>query len=196
MKLFQGLYVSNSGEPGVEEAELIRRAQAGDPAAFDLLVERYTPHLYRVVRRLASDQNEAEAIVQEAWLRAWRAIHRYVADRPLSPWLVRIAVNVARDLWRKKAPLNFADLGDEKIVLPDPAPGPEDQLTRKEALERLVRGVKKLRPEYRMVIALRYDAGLSYNDIAGALEIPLNTVRTHLRRAKSVLRLWMEAEDG
>lgn len=196
MKLFQGLYVLNSGEPGVEEAELIRRAQAGDPAAFDLLVERYTPHLYRVVRRLASDQNEAEAIVQEAWLRAWRAIHRYVADRPLSPWLVRIAVNVARDLWRKKAPLDFADLGGEEIVLPDPVPGPEDQLTRKEALERLVRGVKKLRPEYRMVIALRYDAGLSYNDIASALEIPLNTVRTHLRRAKSVLRLWMEAEDG
>ncbi len=188
--------MSNSGEPGVEEAELIRRAQAGDPAAFDLLVERYTPHLYRVVRRLASDQNEAGAIVQEAWLRAWRAIHRYVADRPLSPWLVRIAVNVARDLWRKKAPLDFADLGGEEIVLPDPAPGPEDQLTRKEALERLVRGVKKLRPEYRMVIALRYDAGLSYNDIASALEIPLNTVRTHLRRAKSVLRLWMEAEDG
>jgi len=196
VKLFQGLYVSNSGEPGVEEAELIRRAQAGDPAAFDLLVERYTPYLYRVVRRLASDQNEAGAIVQEAWLRAWRARHRYVADRPLSPWLVRIAVNVARDLWRKKAPLDFADLGGEEIVLPDPVPGPEDQLTRKEALERLVRGVKKLRPEYRMVIALRYDAGLSYNDIASALEIPLNTVRTHLRRAKSVLRLWMEAEDG
>lgn len=188
--------MSNSRRQDVEEAELVRSAQAGDSAAFDLLVERYTPHLYRVVRRLANDQNEAEAIVQETWLRAWRAVPRYVADRPLSPWLVRIAINVARDRWRKKTPLDFADLGGEEIVLLDPMPGPEDQLSRKEALERLARGVEELRPEYRMVIALRYDAGLSYKQIANALDIPLNTVRTYLHRAKSVLRLWMEAEDG
>jgi RNA polymerase sigma-70 factor (ECF subfamily) len=188
--------VSNSRGPGFEEADLVRDAQAGDSAAFDLLVERYTPHIYRVVRRLASDQNEAEVIVQEAWLRAWRAIPRYVADRPLGPWLVRIAINVARDRWRKKTPLDFTDLGGEEIVLLDPMPGPEEQFSHKEALERLARGVEKLRPEYRMVIALRYDAGLSYKQIASALEIPLNTVRTYLRRAKFVLRLWMEAEDG
>ena len=196
MKLFWGLYVSNSRRQGFEEAELVRGAQAGDSAAFDLLVEQYTPHLYRVIRRLASDQDEAEVIVQEAWLRAWRAIPRYVADGPLIPWLVRIAINVARDRWRKKTPLDFTDLGDEETVLLDPTPGPEDRLSHKEALERLARGVEKLRPEYRMVIALRYDAGLSYKQIASVLEIPLNTVRTYLRRAKSVLRLWMEAEDG
>ena len=107
-----------------------------------------------------------------------------------------LSINVARDRWRKKTPLDFTDLGGEEIALLDPTPGPEDQLSRKEALERLARGVEKLRPEYRMVIALRYDAGLSYKQIASALEIPLNTVRTYLRRAKSVLRLWMEAEDG
>ena len=188
--------MSNSRRQGFEEAELVRGAQAGDSAAFDLLVEQYTPHLYRVIRRLASDQDEAEVIVQEAWLRAWRAIRRYVADGPLIPWLVRIAINVARDRWRKKTPLDFTDLGDEETVLLDPTPGPEDRLSHKEALERLARGVETLRPEYRMVIALRYDAGLSYKQIASVLEIPLNTVRTYLRRAKSVLRLWMEAEDG
>ena len=188
--------MSNSKRPSFEEAELVRGAKAGDSAAFDLLVEQYTPQLYKIVRRLASDQNEAEAIVQEAWLRAWRAIPRYVADRPLSPWLVRIAINVARDRWRKKTPLDFTDLGGEETVLLDPMPGPEDQLSRKEALDRLARGVEKLRPEYRMVIALRYDAGLSYKQIANALGIPLNTVRTYLHRAKSTLRLWMEAQDG
>lgn len=175
--------------------EWVRKAQAGDAGAFDRLVEIYTPRLYQVVRRFASDRGEAEAIVQEAWLRAWRALPRTDEDRPLGPWLVRIAINVARDIWRKKKPLDFADMGGEVDFLADERPGPEERMSQKEALEKLVRGVERLRPEYRMVIALRYDAGLSYQEIARVLNLPLNTVRTHLHRAKSTLRRWLETND-
>lgn len=187
--------MSNIRERGDENAELVQRAKTGDPEAFDLLVDQYTPKLYRVVRRMTSDRGEAEDVVQEAWLRAWRAFPRYKDDRPLINWLMRIAVNVARDRWRKKKPLDFVDLGSSELELPDLDPGPEQRLTSKEARERLIHGVERLRPEHRMVVALRYDAGHSYKEIADILGVPLNTVRTHLRRAKSALRIWMEVED-
>lgn len=187
--------MSVSREQERDEAELDRRARAGDPEAFDRLVENHTPRLYRIVRRFASDRGEAEAIVQETWLRAWRALPRSVDDRPLAPWLVRIAINVARDIWRKKRPLDFADIGGEEEFLEDEGPGPEERMSQKEALEKLVRGVERLRPEYRMVIALRYEAGFSYQEMARVLDLPINTVRTHLHRAKSDLRHWLETDD-
>lgn len=173
----------------------MQRAKAGDPAAFDQLVERYTPRLYRVIRRMASDQGEAEAIVQEAWLRAWRALSRYDDDRPIYPWLMRIAVNVTRDIWRKKRPVDFADIGEVEDIFPDPQPGPEQRLTRQETLDRLADGVENLRPEFRLVIGLRYEEGFAYEEIAELLGVPLNTVRTHLHRAKKELRDWMEQAD-
>lgn len=177
-------------------AELVRRARGGDPEAFDRLVGIYTPRLYQIVHRFTSDRGEAEAIVQETWLRVWRALPRSVEDRPLAPWLVRIAVNVARDIWRKKKPLDFADVGGYEDLLHDERPGPEERMSQKEALERLVEGVKRLKPEYRMVIALRYEGGLSYQEIARTLNLPINTVRTHLHRAKSTLRRWLETNDA
>jgi RNA polymerase sigma-70 factor (ECF subfamily) len=195
VKLFSELCVSVNRGREPAEAELVRRVQVGDAEAFDSLVEIYTPRLYQVVRRFTSDRGESESIVQEAWLRAWRALPRAVEDRPLGPWLVQIAVNVARDIWRKKKPLNFADTGGEEDLLQDERPGPEERMSQKEALEKLVRGVERLKPEYRMVIALRYDAGFSYQEIANTLDLPLNTVRTHLRRAKAALRHWLEADD-
>jgi RNA polymerase sigma-70 factor (ECF subfamily) len=196
VKLFSESCVSVSRGRELEEAELVRKAQAGDAGAFDHLVEIYTPRLYQVVRRFASDRGEAEAVVQEAWLRAWRALPRTAEDRPLGPWLVRIAVNVARDIWRKKKPLDFTDVVGEEDFLQDERPGPEERMTQKEALERLVRGVERLRPEYRMVIALRYDGGFSYQEIASVLDLPVNTVRTHLHRAKTTLRRWLEENDA
>lgn len=177
--------------------DFVRRAQAGENAAFDSLVEIYTPKLYRVVRRMAPDHMEAEAILQEAWVRAWRAFSGYMHDRPLLPWLAKIAVNVARDRWRKRLPLAFAELSESELQIRDLGPQPESRIERRELLERLAEGVQGLRQDYRLVIALRYDAGLSYQDIADALDAPINTVRTHLRRAKIQLRRWMEEDlDG
>jgi RNA polymerase sigma-70 factor (ECF subfamily) len=189
--------VSLNEEQDAAISDFVRRAQAGENAAFDRLVETYTPKLYRVVRRMAPDRMEAEAIVQEAWVRAWRAFSGYVHDRPLFPWLAKIAVNVARDRWRKKSPLAFAELSESELQIQDLSPQPESSLEKRELLEHLAEGVQGLREDYRLVIALRYDAGLSYQDIADALDAPINTVRTHVHRAKIELRRWMEeVPDG
>jgi RNA polymerase sigma-70 factor (ECF subfamily) len=115
---------------------------------------------------------------------------------PPFPWLARIATNAARDYWSKRSPLSFADLGEQAETLEDDLVGPEPSRERGELLDRLALGVRQLRPEYRLVIALRYDAGFSYEETAKALSIPVNTVRTHLRRAKSALRSWLEVEDA
>lgn len=179
-----------------DDSELNRRAQAGDTAAFDRLVELHTPRLYRVVRRMASDRAEAEAVVQETWLRAWKALPRWTARAPLFSWLGTIAVNAARDAWRRKSPVDFADLADAEADQATEAAGPEERLEHEQDLGLLAESVQQLRPEHRTVIALRYDAGLEYQEIAQAMGIPVNTVRTHLRRAKQQLRNALEAGDG
>ena len=173
------------------------RGQAHGPRTdieerFDRLVEEFTPRLFRIVRRFASDAGEAEALVQETWLKAWKAFPQVDMSRPLLPWLARIATNAALDAWRRSSPLSFADLGEDPEARDEDLSGPEPSLEKSELLHRLAIGVGRLRPEYRVVIALRYDAGLTYEEIARNLSIPLNTVRTHLRRAKVELRTWLE----
>lgn len=177
------------------ESQLIRRAVEGNVEAFDRLVEVNTPRLYRLIRRVAPDRGEAEAVVQEAWLRAWKNRRRCSPDRPFFPWLASIAMNQARDAWRKRRPLDFADLGDAVEGIAAEEASAEALIEANEARQRLARYVGELRPEWRMVLALRYDGELEYGEIAGALGIPLNTVRTHLRRARAALRARLEAGD-
>lgn len=173
----------------LRDDDLVRRTLRGDPEAYAALIECHTRALYRIVRRMCSDRAEAEAITQEAFLRAWENLPRSKTDRPFRPWLVQIAVNVARDALRQSRPLDFADLpeGEPEGISTD-APGPEERVEETEALVRLAAAVQALPAPYRMAIALRYEAEMSYEDIASALDLPLNTVRTHLRRAKARLR--------
>jgi RNA polymerase sigma-70 factor (ECF subfamily) len=186
------------------EAELINRSRAGDDQSFAILVRLYTPKLYRVVRRMSSDGSEAEAIVQEAFLRAWRALRtwkaRHLEDpdasgQPFFSFLVTIALNLGRDRWRKERFLDFGDPETSLEWIPDPQPGPETLVENRETLQALARAVSDLPRPYRMVIALRYDAEMSYEEISQALNLPLNTVRTHLHRAKAALRQVLRKEE-
>lgn len=179
-----------------DEPALVRQALAGDPSAFDRLVEIHTARLFRLVRRFAPDAAEAESLVQEAWLRAWQHRRRCSPDRPFFPWLASIATNLTRDAWRKRRPLDFADVGDEiDSAAADDVPL-EARFEADEARARLADCVRDLRPEWRVVIALRYDGGLEYAEIAAVLGVPLNTVRTHLRRARAALRRCLEEENA
>jgi RNA polymerase sigma-70 factor (ECF subfamily) len=167
---------------------LVRRAQAGDDQAFAQLVVRHTPALFRLARRMTSDSSEAEALVQETFLRLWKNLARYKGERPFYPYLVTIALNLGRDQWRKFRQLDFSGLESLEESQPDASPSPEMQVERSEARRALAQAVADLPDAYRVVIALRYEAGLSYQEIAESLELPINTVRTHLRRAKAHLR--------
>jgi RNA polymerase sigma-70 factor, ECF subfamily len=175
------------------DRQLLERTRSGDSSAFNLLVERHSPVLYRIIHRMASDSSETEAIVQETFLRVWQILRspRSRAQdwtKPFFPYLVTIAMNLARDRWRKDRFLDFSGLEDIQQVLPSPMPGPEAQVEETETLRALAEAVAQLPTAYKAVIALRYEAGLSYAEIAEILELPINTVRTHLRRAKIRLR--------
>ena len=175
---------------------MIRRARAGDQSAFESLINIYTPRAFKVVRRMTSDTEEAEAILQETFWRIWKALPRYQEDRRFFPYLVTVATNLVRDAWRKERwllPDEYEALADQ---FPDNLPTPETQIEAAERLQALAEAVTNLPPAYRAVIALRYDASMSYEEVAAALGLPLNTVRTHLRRAKAVLRQKLETSDG
>ena len=178
------------------EQEIIKRAQQGDDDAFEQLVIRYTPSLFRVVNRMTGDSSESEAIVQESFLRVWRALPRYKINKPLFPFLVTIATNLYRDQWRKNRHIDFGGFEPLEESVANNELYPEEMIEQAEILQTLAHAVEELPPQYRTVIALRYDAGLKYQEIAEALGIPVNTVRTHLRRAKIILRNVLENEFG
>lgn len=180
----------------VAEQELIRRAQWGDDLAFEELIEAYSPRLFRTIRRLAQDDGEAEAIVQETFWRVWRNLAHYNDDRLIFPYLVTIAVNQMRDRWRSERWLDDADFAEVADQLPEDSALPETLVQAQQDREQLVHAVQKLSSAYRAVIVLRYQADLSYEEIAQALNIPVNSVRVHLHRAKRQLRQLLESENG
>ncbi len=180
---------------------LVRRYLRGDVFAFEQLVERYTPALFNLAYRLTQDRGEAEQVVQETFIRALGALKRVRTDLPLKPWLLQITLNLCRTLHHKQRPLTFSDLSRDdngEIELADDAPLPHDWAEREETRALVRRALSELPPAYQAVLTLRYNEDLSYEDIARVLALPLNTVRTHLFRAKAQLRShlveWMRDE--
>lgn len=171
-------------------------AQAGDEEAFEALILIHTPGLYRVVRRMVSDDIEAETVLQESFWRVWRNLARYNNDRPLFPYLVTVSVNYLHDNWRTNRWLDELDITEAADQLLDPRPLLADEIEHRELLGHLAQAVQELPANYRVVIALRYQAEMRYEQIAEVLDLPLNTVRTHLRRATLALRSRMEELYG
>ena len=171
------------------DAELVARYRAGEAEAFADLVMRYTSPLFNLIHRLVSDRAEAENLTQETFLRAWNALPRISLDQPLKPYLMRIAVNLCSD-WSEKNRavwLEPFEADNERSAPASDADEMLDGLGDAELAGRVRAAVEELPPAYRVVITLRYTEELSYEEIAMALDLPLNTVRTHLRRAKSQL---------
>ncbi len=177
-----------------QERDLISRAQSGDQLAFEELIKIYSPLLYPVIRRYATDELQVEAGMQETFWRVWRALDHYKFDKPFLPYLVTIAANYQRDLWRKEKNTATIDLLERD--LPDESLLPVEIIENSDQLEALTQAIETLPEHYRLVIALRYDAGLSYDEIAQSLKIPINTIRTHLRRAKNQIRKQIGEIDG
>ena len=177
------------------EQDLICRARAGDDDAFEQLVKLFTPDLFRVIRRMTADMDETEAIIQEAFWRIWQALPRYKGDRRFFPYLVTVAANLVRDAWRKQRRI-LPDEFDAVSNKQDTSPLPETQVEEAELLQILSKSVEGLSPIHRVVIALRYDAEMSYAEIAALLNLPVNTVRTHLYRAKLALHQTLKEAYG
>ena len=183
--------------------DLVGRHLRGDADAFAGLVGLFSGRVFNLALRFTGDRAEAEDITQESFLRAYSALPRSRADLPFRPWLLQIAVNLCRDWARRKRPAPFSDLGsaaddledtpDGAVErLADPQPLPQDAAEAREQMAELRRAVMALPPAFRMIVTLRYNEGLSYEEIGKLLNMPPATVGTSLLRARRRLRAALE----
>jgi len=177
--------------PETIETGLIEKSRQGDRSSFGELVCQYQPGVVHVVYRMCSDLDLAEDAAQEAFLRAWLHLDSFQTGSSLRNWLYRIAINVALDrLRREKGTLQ--DL--ETIEVADPAEGPEAELLHKETRQRVQQAIQSLSEANRAVLVLREYGSLSYQEIAGTLDIPIGTVMSRLNYARSRVRDLLEID--
>jgi len=181
---------------GVEQSdlELVRRAQRGERGAFDLLVLRYQHKVVKLVARLLRDPTEAEDVAQEAFVKAYRALASFRGDSAFYTWLYRIAVNTARNAMasRQRRPLDYeADLSEtEQSAVASRmshSDTPEATVLSDEIHATVNRAVADLPEDLRTAIILREIEGLSYEEIAAAMDCPVGTVRSRIFRAREAI---------
>lgn len=174
---------------------------ASDPdAAFPCLVERYADLVYSIGRRALRDGRDAEELTQDVFLRAHRALLEYPPERRaelrVRPWLARIALNLARNALRRRAPRD-ADLEGVAEPATDSSSGPAAAAERRESAVVWATHLAALPDPYRTAVALRHVEGLSYAELAETLERPIGTVKSHVHRGVAMLRQRVEPElDG
>jgi RNA polymerase sigma factor (sigma-70 family) len=187
---------SVEGRP-LEDAELIERARHGDVASYEELVRRYQEVAARVAYLAAGSAADAEDAVQEAFVKAYRALPRFRQEAPFRPWLLKIVANEARN--RRRAAGRRARLAlrlAEDRPSGDAAPSPEVAVLDREERELLVEAVNRLGERDRMVISYRYFMDLSEREMAEALGVPPGTVKSRLARALRRLRESLESVAG
>lgn len=173
---------------------LVERVQQGEKRAFDLLVRKYQHKVVALVSRYANSHAESEDIAQEAFIRAWRAIHSFRGDSAFYTWMYKIAVNTAKNhlvALRRRPPAGDIDVEDAAFVagaerMHDNAT-PERELMRQEIEQTVFATVQALPEELRTAITLREVDGLSYEDIAKAMDCPIGTVRSRIFRAREAV---------
>lgn len=171
------------------EQSLIRRAQKGDQDAFAVLVDEHQRYIYNLAFRVLKDENEALDLTQETFVRAWTALPNFKGQSQFRTWLYRITTNLCYNrLPNLRRSLN--DLGDDVMEeIPETSfANPIQEFESSETRAHLYKAIDALDANYKLLITLRYQNELSYDEIAAALNLPLGTVKTGIFRAKEQLR--------
>jgi RNA polymerase sigma-70 factor (ECF subfamily) len=189
-----------------ELSDIIARAQAREPAAFDVLIDRYGPRLYGYFYRVTGRRVDAEDLLQDFFVRLVGTIGQYQHDGRFEPWIFRIATNLVRDRIRRsrssrevsRGPFGPEDESDpwrnDKPAEPD---RPIDQLEAVEEVNRLGRAIQELPEPERIVILLRHFSQLPFREIADLMGTPLGTALARAHRGLARLRELMTTEaDG
>lgn len=171
------------------EKVLLQRAKKGEMAAFESLVTAYERRVYSLALRTTGSEADAADITQEVFLRAYRSLDTFRGESGFSTWLYRITVNLCVDLARKNNPAESLD--DEQALEAPETRGayqPETALANSELRRELDAALSLVSEEHRKIVILRDVAGMSYADIAAALELEEGTVKSRLARARAALR--------
>ena len=169
---------------GPDDGQLVAAAIAGRSEAFGTLVERYERAIYHLCLRTMRDPEEARDCAQEAFFKAFRSLRTFKPGSKFSTWIFSIAYHACCDrLGRRK---RYTD--DELPERADPGPGPAQIAERNDEAQALRAAISELPEKYRAVITLYHLQGRQYEEIAQVLDLPMGTVKTHLFRAKELLR--------
>lgn len=179
------------------DQQLVTRTLRGERAAYGVLVGRHQARVYAIAYRLVGERQEALDLTQDAFVRAYSALATFDQRRPFAPWINRIVTNGALTwLQRRRVPtvplLPDDDAEAEELALPDLSGEPERLMLASEREEALHTALLSLPAPYRLVIELRHFQDLSYEAIAETLDLPLSDVKSHLFRARRLLRKRLE----
>jgi RNA polymerase sigma-70 factor (ECF subfamily) len=176
------------------DQQLVQRVQKGDKTAFDLLVLKYQHRVLKLVSRFVNDAAEAQDVAQDAFLKAYRALPSFRGDSAFYTWLYRIAINTAKNalVSNRRRPIDFdldlqdPDQYDRHAKLKD-VDTPEGVLLTEEIRAVVERAMEQLPEDLRTAIVLREIEGLSYEEIAEAMDCPVGTVRSRIFRAREAI---------
>jgi RNA polymerase sigma-70 factor, ECF subfamily len=195
MQLSHNLEISLPGvvSPQAEQddAQLVQASQCGDQDAFAFLMQRHQRRVFNMVLRMLQDYEEANEITQEAFLAAWRGLPSFRGEALFSTWLYRIAYNCClRQLERRKqertlqvvmqAEYLLERVNEEKLA--------EDIIELRDWQAMVREQLEKLPTRYRLVLILRHLQEMTYEEMAEVLTIPVGTIKTHLFRARNLLK--------
>ncbi len=179
----------------LNEAEIIRRCRAGDSSSFDLLVKAHYTPVYNTAFRMLGDADRAADATQAAFVRAFSSLRSFRGEASFSTWLYRIAVNVCLDALRDaaKQPVGLTFVSGEaddpqERSLPAEQADPARAAARHERQALVPDALRQLAPAQRMVLVLYDLSGLSYQEAAQVLEIPVGTMKSRLNRARNALK--------
>lgn len=191
---------------GLVDDQLVEMAQAGESGVFREIMQRHNRRLYRVARGILGEDSEAEDVVQETYIRAFKGIAGFRGDAGLATWLTRIAINEALGRKRKRRPtidasnLDWIDEQGETRVLIFPGAhagaDPEADASRAEVRRLLEQAIDDLPESFRIVFVLREIEQMSVGETASQLDILPETVKTRLHRARRLLREALQEKLG
>jgi RNA polymerase sigma-70 factor (ECF subfamily) len=176
------------------DAELVKRVQAGDTAAFDILVQKYQHKVINLVGRFVSDHAECQDIAQDAFIKSFKAINSFRGDSQFYTWLYRIAANTAKNYLAsraRKSPGYTVDVEDAEHFEGESGlkeyATPENLLLTDEIKKTVFGAIERLPEDLKSAITLREIDGLSYEEIAQVMDCPIGTVRSRIFRARDVI---------
>ncbi len=189
---------AQAGNRSVDRA-LVERVQRGDKAAFDVLVLKYQHRIVKLISRYIRDSSEVLDVAQDSFLKAYKALPNFRGDSAFYTWLYRIAINTAKNhlVSQARRPPDAdvdsveAEQFDGESDLKDYAT-PERLLLREEIRETVVDAIEQLPRDLKLAITLRELEGLSYEEIAEAMECPIGTVRSRIFRAREAINKRLE----
>lgn len=181
------------------DQQLVERVQKGDKRAFDFLVLKYQHKMISVVSRYVRDSHEVQDVVQEAFIKAYRALGNFRGDSAFYTWIYRIAINTAKNYLvsrGRRPPASDVDVGDAEYysgsdLLKD-VDTPENNFFRDELKAVVDQSIRDLPEDLRTAVTLREMEGLSYEDIADVMGCPVGTVRSRIFRAREAIEKRIE----